>query len=45
MDQVYAVCDRRCRPQTALAKLATLRRRVQRFPFLGDTLKKRCAPT
>jgi hypothetical protein len=45
MEQVYALFDRRCRPQTALAKLATLRRRVQRFPALGDTLKKLFAPT
>ena len=45
MDQVYALCDRRCRTQTALAKLATLRRRVQRFKALGDTLKKLFSPT
>ena len=45
MEQVYALFDRRCRPQRALDKLATLRRRVQRFPSLGDTLKKRFAPT
>jgi len=45
MEQVYAVFDRRCRTQTALDKLATLRRRVQRFPALGDTLKKLFAPT
>src|SRR5499425_1439760 len=45
MDQVYAVCDRRCRTQTALDKLATLRRRVQRFPSLRDALKKLFAPT
>ena len=45
MEQVSALCDRRCRTQTARDKLATLRRRVQRFPALGDTLKKRCAPT
>ena len=31
MDQVYALFDRRCRTQTALDKLAKLRRRVQRF--------------
>src|SRR5690349_6317260 len=37
--------DRRCRTQTALAKLATLRRRVQRFKALGDTRKKLFAPT
>src|SRR5215213_834970 len=45
MEQVYALLDRRCRAQTALAKLATLQRRVQRFPALGDTLKKLFAPT
>jgi hypothetical protein len=45
MEQVYALCDRRCRTQTALAKLAKLRRRVQRFPALGDPLKKLLAPT
>ena len=39
MEQVYALFDRRCRTQTALDKLAKLRRRVQRFPSLGDTLK------
>src|SRR6266487_1609974 len=44
MEQVYALFDRRCRTQTALDKLATLRRRVQRFPALGDALKKRFAP-
>jgi len=45
MEQVYALFDRRCRTQTALAKLAQLRRRLWRFPQLGDTLKKLCAPT
>jgi hypothetical protein len=45
MEQGYAVCDRRCRTQTALATLAKLRRRVQRFPALSDALKKLCAPT
>ena len=45
MDQVYALFDRRCRSQTALDKLATLRRRVQRFKALGDTLKKLFSPT
>jgi Transposase len=44
MEQVYALFDRRCRTQTALAKLATLRRRVQRFKALGDTLKKLFSP-
>ena len=45
MEQVYALFDRRCRTQTALDKLATLRRRVQRFTVLGDTLKKLFSPT
>ena len=45
MDQGYALCDRRCRTQTALATLATLRRRLQRFPQLGETLKKLFSPT
>src|SRR4029453_13020880 len=45
MDQVYALFDRRCRTQTALAKLAKLRRRLQRCPQLGETLKKLFAPT
>ena len=45
MEQVYAVFDRRCRTQTALDKLATLRRRLQRFPQVGETLKKLFSPT
>src|SRR4030095_12749524 len=45
MDQVYALCDRRCRTQTALNKLRQLRRRLGRFPLLGDTLKKLYSPT
>jgi hypothetical protein len=45
MEQVYALFDRRCRTQTALAKLAKLRRRVQRFTALRATLKKLFAPT
>ena len=45
MAQGYALFDRRCRPQTALGKLATLRRRLQRFPQGGETLKKLLAPT
>jgi hypothetical protein len=45
MEQGYALFDRRCRTQTALDKLAKLRRRVQRFPALADTLKKLFAPT
>ena len=45
IEQVYALFDRRCRNQSALAKLAKLRRHVQRFTSLGDTLKKLFAPT
>jgi hypothetical protein len=45
MDQVYALFDRRCRTQTALDKLANLRRRLLRFPQVGATLKKLFAPT
>jgi hypothetical protein len=45
MAHVDALFDRRCRTQTALAKLAKLQRRVQRFPALGATLKKLLAPT
>ena len=40
IEQVYVLFDLRCRTQTALDKLATLRRRVQRCKVLGDTLKK-----
>jgi hypothetical protein len=43
--QVYALFDRRCRTRTALAKLATLRRRLLRFTQLGKTLKKLFSPT
>src|SRR4030095_1023805 len=45
IEQVYALFDRRCRTQTALAKLAKLRRHVQRFTTLSDTLKKLSATT
>jgi hypothetical protein len=45
MEQVYALCDRRCRTQTALDKLAKLRCRLQRFRPLGETLKKLFSPT
>jgi hypothetical protein len=45
MEQVYALFDRRCRTQTALDKLAKLRRRLNRFKYLGETLKKLFSPT
>lgn len=44
MDQVYRLFDRRCRTETALEKLAVLRRRVRRFQTLGQTLKKLFTP-
>ena len=40
MDQVYRLFDRRCRTETALEKLAVLRRRIGRFKTLRQTLKK-----
>jgi Transposase len=45
MEQVYTLFDRRCRTPTALDKLAKLRRRLQRFTQLGETLKKLFSPT
>jgi len=44
MDQVYQLFDRRCRTETALAKLASLRRRVSRFKQVGRTLNKLFTP-
>ena len=38
-DQIYRLFDRRCRTATALAKLAQLRQRVQRFAKLSQILK------
>ena len=45
MDEAYRLFDRRCRTDTALAKLARLRQRVRRFKALGQTLKKLFSPT
>ncbi|HEX2973279.1 MAG TPA: transposase [Tepidisphaeraceae bacterium] len=39
MDQVYRLFDRRCRTETALSKLARLRRRVRRFRQVGKKLQ------
>ena len=39
MDEVYRLFDRRCRTETALAKLAHLRQRVQRFTQLRQKLQ------
>ena len=44
MDQVYRLFDRRCRTDTALEKLAQLRRRVKRFKEVGKTLEKLYSP-
>ena len=44
MDEVYRLFDRRCRTETALAKLARLRRRVRRFQWVGRTLSKLFTP-
>jgi hypothetical protein len=40
MDEVYRLFDRRCRMDSALEKLAQLRRRIRRFRRLARTLKK-----
>jgi hypothetical protein len=45
MEHIYALFDRRCRTQTAVGKLKKLRQWVQRFPWIGDTLKKVFSPT
>jgi hypothetical protein len=44
MDEVYRLFDRRCRTDTALAKLTRLRRRVRRFRSLGKCLDKLHSP-
>ena len=43
MDELYRLFDRRCRTDTAMEKLARLRRRVHRFKWVGKTLQKRIA--
>lgn len=43
--QGYALCDRRCRTQTALDKLTQLRRRLNRCKHVAETLPKLLAPT
>jgi len=45
VDEVYRLFDRRCRTDTALAKLSKLRRRIRRFRGLAQTLKKLFSPT
>src|SRR2546430_1828386 len=44
MEHIYALFDRRCRTQTALGKLKKLRQWVNRFTWIGETLKKVFAP-
>lgn len=44
MNEVYRLFDRRCRTDTALAKLAKLRRLVRRFKRVGQILKKLQSP-
>lgn len=39
VDEIYRLFDRRCRTETALAKLAQLRRKVRRFVQLTHVLK------
>ena len=45
MDEAYRPFDRRCRTDTAPAKLARLRARVRRFKRVGKTLQKVFSPT
>ena len=45
MEEVYRLFDRRCRMDTALARLARLRRRARRFKHVGRTLQKLFSPT
>jgi hypothetical protein len=44
LEEVYRLFDRRCRTDTALAKLAKLRRRVRRFKHVGKPLSKLHSP-
>lgn len=44
MEEVYRLFDRRCRTDTALAKLTKLRRRVRRFKHVGKVLNKLFSP-
>ncbi len=44
MEEVYRLFDRRCRTDTALAKLAKLRQRVRRFKQVGKILNKLFSP-
>src|SRR5487761_472598 len=44
MEEVYHLFDRRCRTDTALAKLAKMRQRVRRFKQVGKILNKLRSP-
>jgi Transposase len=44
MDEVYQLFDRRCRTETALAKLTGLRQRLRRYRTLGRSLDKLHSP-
>lgn len=44
MEEVYRLFDRRCRTETALARLAQLRRCVSRFKWLGRALDNLSSP-
>jgi Transposase len=44
MEEVYRLFDRRCRTDTALAKLAKLRRRVRRYKRVSKILNKLHSP-
>jgi Transposase len=44
MEEAYRLFDRRCRTDTALAKLAKLRGRVRRFKAVGKVLSKLQSP-
>jgi hypothetical protein len=44
MEEVYRLFDRRCRTDTALAKLGRLRRQVRRYRSLGKSLDKLHSP-
>lgn len=44
MEEVYRLFDRRCRTDTALAKLSRLRGRVRRFRRVGQALKALFSP-
>jgi hypothetical protein len=44
MDEIYRLFDRRCRTDTALAKLTGLRQRLRRYRNLGKSLDKLYSP-